>query len=113
MKREANPPKGRQPPTSQPEEAHLVHHATPAKRSASLLLAVAVALSALVAISQPAKAAPKAPYAYGSLIEPYARYAAQTKCSPTAKPGTSALSKMLLSTYPGSRSLGIVRACSI
>jgi hypothetical protein len=113
MKEAADPPKGQHTPASQPEEAHLVPHAIQVKRSASLLLALAIALTSFVAISQPAKAAPKAPYSYGALVDPLARYAAQTKCSPSAKPGTSALSKMLLSTYKGSRSLGIVRACSV
>lgn len=46
-------------------------------------------------------------------IDGYARYEPQRTCSPTVKPGTAALQRLLLAGAPGSRSLGISRACSI
>lgn len=50
---------------------------------------------------------------YTAKIEPLAGYAGQSTCSPFAKPGTTAFANLLLRTYPRSRSLGIVRACSV
>ncbi len=44
-------------------------------------------------------------------LEDFAGYQPQTKCSPTAKAGTVALSRWLMKKYPGSGSLGISRAC--
>ena len=46
-------------------------------------------------------------------IEPLAGYQPQTTCSPVAKPGVVDLSKRLLKAFPTTRSLGIVRACSV
>ncbi|HSE08108.1 MAG TPA: hypothetical protein VLB29_05540 [Nocardioidaceae bacterium] len=45
-------------------------------------------------------------------IEGYPNYQPQTNCSPHAKPGTLKLANHLLKRYPGSRSMGISRACS-
>ena len=73
-----------------------------------LLAALTVA-----SLAVPAAAAPRPPHAYPAAIEPLAPYAAQRICSPTVKPGTYALSRMLLTAYPGTRSLGIVRACGV
>ena len=44
-------------------------------------------------------------------LEDFAPYEPQTKCSPTAKPGTLQLAAWLQRKYPGSGSLGISRAC--
>ncbi len=44
-------------------------------------------------------------------LEDFSGYQPQTKCSPTAKSGTVALSQWLMDRYPGSGSLGISRAC--
>jgi hypothetical protein len=50
---------------------------------------------------------------YPLAIEPLAGYQGQTTCSPVAKPGVVDLSKRLLKAFPTTRSLGIVRACSV
>ena len=75
-----------------------------------------------VADGQPAPAPPAAtpaeppsdltPAATDGSIEGYAAYQPQQSCDPTAKKGTLALRDTLLKTYPGSRNLGISRACS-
>ena len=46
-------------------------------------------------------------------IEPYASYDPQTACTPVARPGTVALRGALLGAHPGTRNLGITRACHI
>lgn len=51
--------------------------------------------------------------ATGAAIEGYARYEPQTTCSSTAQVGSVALRDLLLRTYPGTRSLGIVRGCAV
>jgi hypothetical protein len=50
---------------------------------------------------------------YTAAIEPLAAYQPQTTCSPVAKPGVVDMSKRLLKAFPTTRSLGIVRACSV
>jgi hypothetical protein len=55
--------------------------------------------------------AARAKYAFA--IEPLAGYQGQTTCSPVAKPGVVDMSKRLLRAFPTTRSLGIVRACSV
>jgi hypothetical protein len=45
--------------------------------------------------------------------EAYAGYDGQSRCDPHAKPGVVAFSKLVLDTYPCTRSGGIVRACSV
>lgn len=45
--------------------------------------------------------------------EGYADYVGQSHCDPDAKPGVLAFSKLVLATYPCTRSGGIVRACSV
>ena len=50
---------------------------------------------------------------YAPAIEPLAAYQAQTTCSPVAKPGTANFAARLLSAFPTTRSLGIVRGCSV
>jgi hypothetical protein len=80
------------------------------RRIASLVSLVTALVVGLPAVAQ---AAPVPPRVYTAAIEPYAAYSPQTTCSPTAKPGTTALKDLLLRTYPWTRSLGIVRACSV
>ena len=79
----------------------------------TVFAALALAASCLISLASPAGAAPRAAYAFGSVIESLPRYQGQSTCSPSAKRGTAALSTMLLSTYRTTRSLGIVRACGI
>jgi hypothetical protein len=57
-------------------------------------------------------AVPTPPVRLPGAIEGFATYQKQTTCSPAAKPGTLKLKSLLLRTYPGTRSLGISRACS-
>src|SRR3954468_12155382 len=46
-------------------------------------------------------------------IEVFSPYQAQSTCNPTPKPGTVALSKLVMAAYPGSGTSGIARDCSI
>lgn len=70
-----------------------------------------VGLLAAVTVT-PALAAPPTPAPIVQIEYP-APYDGQDICSPTAKPGVAAFADMLIRTYPGTSSLGIVRACSI
>lgn len=47
----------------------------------------------------------------GAPLEDLAAYAPQTACDPTAKAGVLGFRDLLLTTFPGSRNLGIGRAC--
>jgi hypothetical protein len=75
-----------------------------------LLVALAAAIGASPAEAKRIVAA-RAKYALA--IEPLAGYQPQTTCSPVAKPGVLDMSKRLLKAFPTTRSLGIVRACSV
>src|SRR3954466_1716057 len=46
-------------------------------------------------------------------IEVFSPYQAQSTCNPTPKPGTVALSKLVMAPYPGSGTSGIARDCAI
>ena len=84
-----------------------------AVRHARTVLALVLVLASLLAVVGPATAAPrKARSSYAKVIEPLAGYQPQTTCSPRAKAGVVDLSRRLLRSYPGTRSLGIVRACA-
>jgi hypothetical protein len=74
----------------------------------AVLLAVAL-LTSLTSLVP----APPAEAAFGRAIEGYASYQGQTSCSPSAKAGTKKLSTWLQRKYPGTGSLGIVRACKV
>lgn len=69
-------------------------------------------------VTKPAKGAvasgpmPKPAKALSAAIETYSGYDPQSTCSPSAKPGVLAFRKMALASNPGSRSLGVTRACS-
>jgi len=76
------------------------------------LVAMAAALMAtLLPLGSAARAAPKTP-GFGPLVEGYAPYKGQSKCSPSEKPGMVAFKKLLIKTY-GSRWIGIGRACNV
>ena len=78
------------------------------------LLALALTASAVVLVAEPVAAKhPRLPHHYGATIEPLAGYEPQRRCSPQAKPGTTAFANLLLRTYRSTRSLGISRACSV
>lgn len=83
-----------------------------------VLLSTCTALAlttGLLGLASPAEAAAvkTARRTYARAIEPLAGYQAQTTCSPTAKPGVADFAARLLRAYPRTRSLGIVRACSV
>ncbi len=83
------------------------------RSSARLLIALLLVFAGVLTTVQPASAAPtRARSWYPRAIEPHARYAPQVKCTPRARPGVVDLSRRVLRAYPGTRSLGIVRACS-
>jgi hypothetical protein len=84
-------------------------------RVITAVLASALVAGALVGVdAAPAEAkVPKAAARYTAAIEPLAAYVGQTTCSPVAKRGTTAFAKLLLRTYPSSRSLGISRSCGV
>ena len=85
----------------------------PTHGRARVVIALTLVLAGVLAVVQPAAAAPrKARSSYVKAIEPLAGYQPQTTCSPRAKPGVVDLSRRLLRSYPGTRSLGIVRACA-
>ena len=78
----------------------------------AVLVSVAAAMTAtLLPLGSAAQAAPKTP-GFGPLIEGYAPYQGQSRCSPSEKPGMVAFKKLLLRTY-GSRWIGIGRACNV
>jgi hypothetical protein len=81
------------------------------RRALRTVTTAAVAVAVLLPIAAHA-AVPTAPVKLPRAIEGFATYQKQTTCSPTPKPGTLKLKNLLLKTYPGTRSLGISRACS-
>ena len=74
-------------------------------------LMLAAGLGGLVA-APPAEAAPVTP-SFGPVIDDYQPYDGQDSCDPTAKPGVYDFQQLVLSTYPGTRSMGITRDCGI
>lgn len=76
-----------------------------------LLAALAMSVCAAVLVGPPVRAAPTAPL-FTEDIDKYADYDGQDTCSPTAKPGASALLNMLTAEYPGTYGY-IVRDCAI
>jgi hypothetical protein len=50
---------------------------------------------------------------FGPKIEGYASYVGQSQCNPIAKPGVIAFRNMFLNAFPGTKSVGITRQCSI
>jgi len=100
------PDSHRRPTGTTPDPTHR-------RAPARVLIALLLVLAGVLTMVQPAAAAPrKARSSYPRAIEPLARYQPQTMCSPRAKPGVSDLAARLLRAYPGTRSLGIVRACA-
>jgi hypothetical protein len=80
--------------------------------SRPVLLLGALALS-LLGSALPADGAPRAIRSYAKAIETMSPYQGQSMCSPAAKPGVVAFRDLLLRSYPGTRSLGISRACTV
>ena len=83
------------------------------RTSARLLIALLLVLAGVLTMVSPAAAAPtRARSSYSRAIEPFEHYAPQIKCTPRARAGVVDFSRRVLRAYPGTRSLGIVRACS-
>ena len=74
---------------------------------------LAAALLALTGVlgTPPAQAAPETPH-LGPLIEGYAAYDGQKRCSPKEKPGVTAFRRLLLRTY-GDAWMNSSRACNV
>jgi hypothetical protein len=90
------------------------HRSTSRSLSAVIVSVLMLAtVAALGATPAQAKRIASARTSYALAIEPLAGYQPQTTCSPFAKPGVVDLSKRLLRAFPTTRSLGIVRACSV
>jgi hypothetical protein len=82
-------------------------------RAARPTLAVLLGLLGALTVSVvPAAAAPVTRMP-GKTIEVMSPYQAQSTCNPTPKPGTLALSKLVMAAYPGTGTSGIARDCSI
>ena len=77
------------------------------------LAALTTAMTVLAPLGIAHAAVPVAPASTGftSQIEAAQPYIGQTTCDPVAKPGVVAFREMLLRTYPGTGSLGIVLDC--
>ncbi len=60
-----------------------------------------------------AAAVPATPSGLPTAVDGVPQYVGAAICSPTVKPGTAALMRLLLGAYPSSRALGIVRACGV
>lgn len=82
------------------------------RRLLSALATTTVAFVVLLPTAAHA-AVPATPARFPHAIEGFATYQKQTTCSPSPKPGAVKLKNLLLRTYPGTRSLGISRACSV
>ncbi|MGZ4597431.1 MAG: hypothetical protein ACXV3V_10940, partial [Actinomycetes bacterium] len=89
------------------------HHRSGSRTVAAVVVTLlTVALCAVLAGPAQARIVP-ARARYAGAIEPLAAYQGQRTCSPSAKPGVVDLSRRLLKAFPTTRSLGIVRACSV
>jgi hypothetical protein len=82
-------------------------------RTITALLAATTAAILTLGLAGPAAALSTPRASYPKAIERLSSYQPQKTCSPWAKPGVVDLSKRLLRRYPTTRSLGIVRACSV
>ena len=78
-----------------------------------LLPVLVCALVGLVASAVPAAGAPAQVRAQTAPIEALSAYQGQRLCSPVAKPGVVAFRDLVLRSYPGTRSMGISRACTV
>lgn len=78
----------------------------------ALIAALAITASALLPTDAKAKTPPPPAALANNAIDAHLGYLVQTTCSPSAKPGTSALLKLLIKTWGGSSS-GISRGCGI
>lgn len=101
-----------------PMRAQRGKHRQPARGARKVVaylprLAVVGAAAGLLSATHVASAAavPATPIGLPAKVDPLAAYNGATTCSQTVKPGTAALMKLLVNSYPGSRSLGMLREC--
>jgi peptidoglycan hydrolase-like protein with peptidoglycan-binding domain len=92
-------------------ESPLLFRTAPAR--ALVLALLAGALSVLVPVSPASAAVPPTTAGLSAAIEDPQPYVGQSTCDPVAKPGVAAFRDLLLRTYAGTTSLGIVRDCGI
>lgn len=86
----------------------------PARRClATVALLVGTTVPALPAAPALAVSVPPVPAGLPRAIEPLPDLEPQTDCDPTPKPGVLAFRDLVLTTYPGTGSDGIVRACDL
>ncbi|MDQ1620764.1 MAG: hypothetical protein QOE19_3333 [Actinomycetota bacterium] len=89
-------------------------HTRSGSRTFAAVVTAVLVLALCAGIAGPAQARiVPARATYAGAIEPFAAYQGQRSCSPTPKPGVVDLSRRLLKAFPSTRSLGIVRACSV
>ena len=81
------------------------------RRLTSALAVLATALIGPVLLALPAAAAPPA-LTPGPAIEAFSPYQGQRLCDPVERPGTIALRRLVLASYPGTGDSGIVRPCT-
>ena len=81
----------------------------PAARIAVALLATAALLTAMLHSAGPQRADA---LGVSPQVDAPSSYDAQTTCTSRPRPGTVALAHWLLTTYPVTRSMGMMRACS-
>lgn len=87
---------------------------TPPNRVRRQLALLVTVIALLVGLAPLAQAAPPAtPAGLPVGIEALQPYVGQKYCDPVAKPGVRAFANLLLTTYPDTSSLGIVRDCGI
>ncbi|HWH31021.1 MAG TPA: hypothetical protein VNU26_19050 [Mycobacteriales bacterium] len=88
-------------------------HLAGALRLLRLLAAAGLLAAGLAVLPSSASAAPATPSGMPAEIEVPQPYVGQKVCDPVAKPGVRAFVDMVLRTYPGTSSLGIVRDCGV
>ena len=74
---------------------------------------LAASTAAPASLLPAAHAGPPPTPSFGPGIEGYARYQGQTQCIGSEQPGVAAFKQMVLAAYPGTRNLGVIRACGI
>jgi hypothetical protein len=75
---------------------------------------VAILVVGLLTATVPAAfAAPPSAASFGSAIDGYARYEAQTRCLSTEQPGVAGLRDLVMRTYPSTGRGAILRSCGV